>query len=444
MTTKPRFVQGSIAHHVIEMTSFGAMALIVVSLIDFLDIYFIAQLNQPTMTAGMGFSANINFFVRSMSLALSIAAGALFSRTLGQGETQSAKRLATHCMILAFVLMSTVAFIVYHHREGLLRFLGAKDEALFYAQAHLKWVLCSASTLTVAFCGSQVLRGLGEGGLAMKVSCFGAIAHGLLDLIFIVSLNWGVSGAGIASALSQVCFAVSALYLLHCRFQVIDFSEFSLFFSNVKKILTMALPTLLTNLASPLCSAFAGRQMAEFGDEAMTGYAMVMRFFPLTASVILALSGAVAPIVGQNAGAKLYGRVRLTFYHALWFNWLVMGCITLILFFSRDVFVPLLNLTGLAHELFYLYCSGLSLLVGFDGMLFFMIAGLNNLARPFLGTLANVARVFLGAVPLILIGKYYWGAKGVLLGFLATNCFLSLFLFYFLLGLVKQYELNHV
>lgn len=69
---------------------------------------------------------------------------------------------------------------------------------------------------------------------------------------------------------------------------------------------------------------------------------------------------------------------------------------------------------------------------------------MNNLARPFLGTLANVARVFLGAVPLILIGKYYWGAKGVLLGFLATNCFLSLFLFYFLLGLVKQYELNHV
>ena len=84
--------------------------------------------------------------------------------------------------------------------------------------------------------------------------------------------------------------------------------------------------------------------------------------------------------------------------------------------------------------------SGLSLLLGFDGMIFFTIAAFNNLGRPFLGTLTNFARIIVGAVPLILLGQYFLGARGVLLGYMTQNVLVACVAYALLLRLVRQRE----
>ena len=61
-------------------------------------------------------------------------------------------------------------------------------------------------------------------------------------------------------------------------------------------------PAIMTNLATPVGNAIVTRALASFGTEAVAAMAVIGRLTPLAFAVVLALSGAIGPIVGQNFG----------------------------------------------------------------------------------------------------------------------------------------------
>lgn len=440
MRLHARFIEGSIPRHLVLMSLTGTVGLILTFLVDLIDVFFIAQLNQTAMTAGVGFAASLLFFVRSGGLALGIASGVLVSRRMGSGKIQAAKRFASHALLMTAVLVSLAIGLVYQQQEALLRFMGAQGEALHYAQQYLSIALFGCAFLAMGFCGNHTLRALGEGGQSMRVTVSAALTNALLDPIFIFYCAWDVRGAALATVISQMALFLFSWRTLIKRFQLFTLRYLSFFFADCRVVLRLAAPTVLSNLIAPCCAAFAARNMADFGDEAVAGFLVVMRLFPLSAAVVFALSGAVAPIVGQNAGAKKYQRVRHTLYHALWFNWLTASCMTLLLILMQDFLLQAFQLQGSAEALLALFCSACALLMGFDGMLFCSIASFNNLGKPFYATLCSAARLLLGAIPFVLLGKAYWGAKGVLLGFMAECLLVGCLAFIFALHLIQRYE----
>ena len=102
----------------------------------------------------------------------------------------------------------------------------------------------------------------------------------------------------------------------------------------MRPIMTIAGPAVLTNLATPIGSGFVLRTMSQFGDSAVAGAAIMGRITPVAFAAVFALSGAVGPIVGQNAGAGLYDRVRSTLRNALVFNVVYVALVWLILWLS--------------------------------------------------------------------------------------------------------------
>ena len=433
-----RFTTGSTARHVVVMALTGSLGLITVFLVDFIDIYFIAQLNDTNKTAAVGFALNLMFFVRAAGLALSIAAGILVARNLGAGQERRARRLGCHATLLAVGLVSLLSLATYLLRRTLLQMLGASGVSLSAASDFLNYVLLTAPFLTAGFCGGQLLRALGQGAQSMTVSISVALINGLLDPLLIFQMNMGIDGAALATATAQVCMCLLAWGKLWRRFNFVNFRQLHQFAADIGPIFANGLPVLLTNMATPLVLAFTSRAMASFGNEAMSAYVVIMRFFPLVSAMILALSGAVAPIVGQNAGAGYYDRVRATLYHALWFNWLLVLLISGALWLGREHLLQLFELRGLGAELFLFFTSGLTLFIGFDGMMFYTISSFNNLGRPFFGTVANFCRVLFGSIPLILLGKYLYGAHGVLLGFMMQNVLVATVSFILLLLLVER------
>jgi hypothetical protein len=132
--------------------------------------------------------------------------------------------------------------------------------------------------------------------------------------------------------------------------------------------------------------AFVTRAMAEFGEAAVAGMAIVARLTPVAFGVIFALSGAVGPIIGQNAGAGEGARVRRAYRDALLFTAVVVVPISLILFLLRGPIVALFDAEGVTVELVYLFCGPLALAFFFNGMLFVSNAAFNNLGHPFTST----------------------------------------------------------
>jgi len=156
--------------------------------------------------------------------------------------------------------------------------------------------------------------------------------------------------------------------------------------------------------------------MAEFGEAAVAGMAIVGRMTPIAFGVLFALSGAIGPIIGQNHGAGREDRVRESMRDAFIFTALVVVLVTLALYALRGPVVALFEADGITKELIFLFCGPLALAFFFNGVIFVTNAAFNNLGHPFYSTWINWGRQTLGTVPLVMIGAAFFGAPGVLIG----------------------------
>lgn len=438
--TLGRFVQGSIWRHITTMSLTNAIGLSMMFLVDFVSIFFISRLGITELAAAVGFAGTTLFFVRAMAVALGIATSVLVSRYLGANHLGMVRRYVVNASLLSFVLIAVLASVVWVYRDALVGIIGAQGETRRHAAAYLAIVLPAVPLLALGICGGQIIRAYGEARLSMWISIAAALVNLVLDPLLIFGMGWGLTGAACATVCSQIIMMLLAWYCIVVRFRLVRRFSLKRFFSDIPAVFSIAIPTMLTNIASPVSAAFAASQMAKFGDGAVAAFAITMRLVPVALAIIFALSGAIAPIIGQNAGAGQFSRVRQTLRASLQFNWLTVAVVTLILYFLQDSLPGWFALEGESAALLVFFCSGAALLFGFDGMVFCANAAFNNLGRPLHSTLNNLARVFLGAIPLVWLGGHFFGARGVLLGYMAESIWVAPLSWLIVERLAARYE----
>ncbi len=172
-------------------------------------------------------------------------------------------------------------------------------------------------------------------------------------------------------------------------------------------LLKLATPAVLTNLATPIGGSFVLRTMSQFGDSAVAGAAIMGRITPVAFCAVFALSSAVGPIIGQNAGAGRYDRVRATLRDAMLFNALYVTLVWLLMWLLADLIVAAFSASELAAELIRFYCNFLVGAFVFNGALFVANASFNNLHHPHWATAFNFGRALLGTIPAVYFGAQW-------------------------------------
>jgi Na+-driven multidrug efflux pump len=137
---------------------------------------------------------------------------------------------------------------------------------------------------------------------------------------------------------------------------------------------------------------------------------------PVAFAVIFALSGAIGPIIGQNFGARDYGRVRRAWLDGLLFTAVIVVLVAAVLFLLRGPIVTLFEADGITRELIFLFCGPLALMFFFNGAIFVCNASFNNLGHPLYSTWINWGRNTLGTIPFVMLGSAMFGAPGILIG----------------------------
>lgn len=410
------FLQGSLFGHVAVMSLTSSVGLMAVFLVDLADMVFIAMLGQAELAAAIGYGAAILFFTTSFAIGMAIAAGALVARAVGSGDREQARRRATHALIhgvIASVLFSAVVWVLL---PELVALLGATGRTADLAVMYLAIITPSMPLLVIGMIGAAILRAHGDARRAMTATLVGAAVNAVLDPILIFGFGLELAGAAMASVAARAAIAGMALLPVlrhHGGFVRPTLAGLG---ADFRPVVAIALPAILTQLATPVGLAFVTRIMSEYGEAAVAGFAVVSRLIPVAFGVLFALSGAVGPIIGQNAGAGQAGRVRGAISAGMAFTALVTVVVSAVLFLFRAPIAALFQAEGQAMALIYLFCGPVALMWFFNGVIFVANAAFNNLGRPFLSTWINWGRHTLGTVPFVLAGGWIAGAEGVLLG----------------------------
>ncbi|MEM1074054.1 MAG: MATE family efflux transporter [Pseudomonadota bacterium] len=411
-----KFLEGNLFRHISVMSLTASVGLMAIFAVDFIDMIFISMLGKAELAAAVGYAATILFFTTSFGIGMAIAAGALVARALGSGDGQLAEETRTHSLIYGVLFGAAFAALVWVNLAGIVDLLGAKDRTAELAVSYLQIIVPSLPFLMIGMMGGAILRAHGDARRAMMATIYGGLVNAVLDPILIFGLNLELTGAALASVAARIVMGVTALMPIIKHYGGVQRPKLRGLIRDLPPIAGIAFPAILTQLATPVGQAIVTRAMADFGEAAVAGMAIVGRLTPLSFGVIFALSGAVGPILGQNFGARDFGRVRGGLNAALVFTGLVIVAVSAILFALRGPISDLFSATGITRDLVFLFCGPLSLLFFFNGVLFVANATFNNLGHPFYSTFLNWGRNTVGMIPLVFVGSALFDAKGVLLG----------------------------
>ncbi|MEM9171045.1 MAG: MATE family efflux transporter, partial [Pseudomonadota bacterium] len=292
-----KFLTGDLMRHVAVMSLSASVGLVSVFLVDFVDLYFIALIGDPALTAAVGFAGALVFFNISATIGLMIAVGALAARRIGAGDTLGARRAATNVLALGVAIGAVLGVTLAVAATPLLAAMGAQGEALAAGTQYLQIVAPSLPIMVVGMAASGLLRAHGDARRAMTVTLTAGAVNAVLDPLFIFVLDLGLNGAALASVCARIAMALSALAPVYRHYGGLAPWNAAAFRADLPAILGIAGPAVLTNLATPAGAILVTRFMAAYGDDAVAGFAVISRLTPLVFCVIFALSGAVGPIV---------------------------------------------------------------------------------------------------------------------------------------------------
>lgn len=243
----------------------------------------------------------------------------------------------------------------------------------------------------------------------------GAVINVVLDPILIFVYDLGVTGAALATVISQFCSFVLLLCMSHHGGNIpIRYRNFTPSWTFVKEIISGGTPSLarqgLLSLSTILLNVAAG----VYGDAAIAGMSIVSRIGMFINAFLIGFGQGFQPLCGFNYGAELYGRVRQGF----WF------CVKV-----GSIFLLVCSVCGMgyAEEIVALFRKGDPdvIAVGADALRWQFITYplgawvivsnmmLQTIRKPVRATILSSGRQGLFFIPLIFILPHFFGLTGV-------------------------------
>jgi putative MATE family efflux protein len=309
---------GPLTRHLLKTTSFMLVMMVFQTLYFLVDLYWVGRLGTDAI-AGVGVAGNLTFIVLALSQMLGIGTTAVISHAVGRKDHKAAIDLFNQAQVLAMacgVLFLIVGLLV---RVPYSRAMSADANTAVLSAQYLKWFIPAMGLQFFIVAMGAALRGIGNFKPGMVVSTTTVIINMVIApfLIFgwLTGHAFGVAGAAMSTLIAVVIAVVwlTMYFLPKDSFLRFDVHDWKPRFELWKRILAIGLPAgfefAMTLVYLLLVYALSRR----FGPPAQAGFGVGMRILQSGIMPVIALGFAVAPVAGQNFGAKKAQRVKDTF-----------------------------------------------------------------------------------------------------------------------------------
>lgn len=410
------------------------------------NMFYISRLGTEYLAA-ISFTLPITFIVHNLSIAMSIATSSILARQIGAGNQMRVRRLTTHVLMAGFLvggLMSVVGILTIN---PVFRAMGADDAMLAIIRDYLLIWFSGSMLLTVPMVGNAALRAAGDSVFPATVMTVAALVNVILDPILIFGLfgapALGVKGAAIANVFAYFCTLAAGLYVLYAHKKMIAwrFVRLRLFGDSLKRFFTIALPVGLTMCLQPLTNSIFIALLAIYGHQAVAAFGIVSRVEAFLFIPIMALATGMAPVIGQNWGAKLYGRVRDTLKLAIAFCFIWSALVALVLALFGPYLASLFadsDMQVVRVAALYFWIVMPSLIAG--NLLQGWASAYNAMGMPKQAFIMIFVRMIVLSIPLGWAGSALFGLYGLLGGFALANIISGLGAHYYSMRKLKRAE----
>ena len=179
------------------------ITMLITSIYNMADTFFVGLLDNTSATGAVGVVFSFMAIIQACGFLFGQGSGNYISRALGRQERENAEKMASVGFFSAVLAGVTISVLGLIFLNPLARMLGATDTILPYARDYLRIILLGAPWMTAALTLNNQLRFQGAAFYSMIGIGSGGVLNILLDPVFIFVLDMGVTGAAVATVISQ-------------------------------------------------------------------------------------------------------------------------------------------------------------------------------------------------------------------------------------------------
>lgn len=408
-----------------RMTIPTVIGIVAILFFNLADTYFIGLLG-PKELAAVSFTFPVCNLLMNVSMGLGIGTAIHISSRIGRGDLAEARRTAAHALMLAVTIAVPAATLGILTLEPLFHLMGADNATINLIRDYMELWYAGFFLLVIPMVGNSVIRATGDTKTPSMIMGIAGLVNGVMDPLLIFGIGpfpeMGIKGAVVATLLSWGMSGAAVIYVLVKRLKLMTFSDLlGPTIGYWRSILRVAIPATTTNMMTPLAAFILTGIAARSGAHAVAGYGVGTRIEAIALVVIMALSSALTPFVGQNFGAGNIERIKAGLRGAIIFTVAWEFIMAIALYVGGDWLASLFTNDAETRKAIVLYLWMVPIGYGFQGMVMLICSTLNALHRPLYGTLISSLRLFALAVPLAVLGGWFWGAPGLFGGVAAAN-----------------------
>jgi len=321
--------KGSILKQLIKLSIPIVFSMFMLTLYFVADLWFVGRLG-PSAVAAVSISINAFFVILALAMTIGIGGMALIAQAYGRKDYQYGGRVFQQSLMLCVLTGITATAVGLSIARSYVEFFGAEGDSLVWGVEYFRYYsVLFPIMLTISVTG-HCYRGMGNSKTPMIIILQSNLLNIILDPVLIYGWagipGFGVKGAAIASIISQGYGLSIYFYLIFLKgdHPAVK-SAWKIDTSIIKKSLKIGAPTGFTHLVMAANMVISYRVIGSFGIDALASLGIGFRILQAIYLPALAINFAMAAMVGQNFGAREYGRIVRIF----WTGWALSSCIML-------------------------------------------------------------------------------------------------------------------
>lgn len=319
MEEKRNMGEGSVKKWMVSLAAPAVVAQVINLLYNIVDRIYIGHIPEIGGLAltGVGLFAPILMLLTAFAMLAGAGGAPRAAIAMGEGDREKAEKILGNCFCVLLVLAVVLTAGFYRFCPELLRLFGGSPATMPYALEYSRIYILGSVCVLVVMGMNPFITTQGFAKVSMLTTVIGAVINIVLDPVLIFGLNMGVSGAALATVLSQT---VSAVWIL-C-FLTGKKTQLRLRRENLRLEKGIILPCLGLGVSSfvmlsteSILSVSFTSSLARFGGDVAVGAMTVLTSVnQLLSMPVTGICQGGQPLISYNYGAGKLDRVKQAFY----------------------------------------------------------------------------------------------------------------------------------
>ena len=358
--------------------------MIVTSVYSIVDGFFVSNFVGKSAFAAVNLIMPFIMALGAFGFMIGTGGSALVAKTLGEGDEEKANQyfsMLVYVTILVGIVLSAFGIVFL---RPIASALGANDAILDDCVIYGRILLMSNTAFMLQNSFQSFLVTAEKPKFGLTVSIIAGLLNIILDFLLIYVFHWGLAGAAIATAISQVTGAVVPLiYFATQKNSILRLTKAKFDGNALLKSCTNGSSEMLTNISTSFVSMLYNFQLMKLaGENGVAAYGVIMYVNFIFMGFYFGFSVGSSPVISYHYGAENHGELQGLFRKSLVVLSIAAAAMTVL----AELFAkPLSGLfVGYDAELFAMTYSAFRLY-----SLSFLVAGFNIFGSAFFTALNN-------------------------------------------------------